>query len=115
MKAIIFVTPNKFFGRADDAGNFTLPDVPAGHYALFAWQERCGKQHQAIDVAAGSTPDITFTLSEDRQSILANDPPRHADGYGVDRGLGVKREVLNLPVVEDAHPAPTTVPCPNCP
>jgi hypothetical protein len=113
MKALIFVTPNKFFARADDSGNFTLPEVPAGHYNVVAWQERCGKQQQAIDVTATS-PDIAFTLSEDRQSILANDPPRHANGYGVDRGLGVKREVLNLPVVEDAHPAPTTEPCPNC-
>jgi hypothetical protein len=55
-------------------------------------------------------PDVTVTMHESRSSILANDPPHRPQSYGVARGLGVKREVLNLPVVHDSHPAPTADP-----
>ena len=43
-------------------------------------------------------------LAESRASALENSPPKREE-YGVERGLGVKREKLNLPVVPDAHPA----------
>lgn len=110
MRALIYVAPNPYFTRADARGNFAISGVPAGSYTLTAWQERCGSQHQTIVVGPGVSPGIHFTLQEDRDSILANDPPVHGSAYGVDRGLGVKREKLNLPVVEDSHPAPTTAP-----
>jgi plastocyanin len=114
MKAIIFVTPNAYFARASADGSFTIPNVPAGKFVISAWQERCATLHQSITVGADQTSPITFTLGEDRDSIFANDPPAHGNHYGVDRGLGVKREKLNLPVVTESHPAPTTEPCPNC-
>ena len=41
---------------------------------------------------------------------MSNDPPERRGGYGVERGLGAKREQLNLPVVKDSHPAPTPPP-----
>jgi hypothetical protein len=59
--------------------------------------------------------EADFTLDEDGSSVLENDPPRRDQNYGVARGLGVKREPLNLPVVEESHPAPSTMPCPQCP
>ena len=106
MRAMIVVTPNKFFTRADSEGRFEIKDVPPGQYDLVAWQERCGEQHHPIRVVAGQAPELSLVLDENRASILANDPPERRGGYGVERGLGVKRERLDLPVVKDAHPAP---------
>jgi plastocyanin len=105
MRAIIFVTPNAHFVRADAEGKFQLAGIPPGHYELVAWQERCGEQRQSVEVHPGDTPEIHFALDENRKSILANDPPRHEAAYGVARGLGMKREHLDLPVVKDVHPA----------
>ncbi len=105
MRAMIVVTPNVYFARADGEGNFQIKGVPAGHYDLIAWQERCGEQHQAVEVKEGDMPEISFTLAENRQSILANDAPAAPASYGVEKGLGVKREKLNLPVVKESHPA----------
>jgi hypothetical protein len=46
---------------------------------------------------------------------MSSEQPSQRDSYGLDRGLGVKREQLNLPVVKDLHDAPkassTTAPC----
>lgn len=108
MRAMIVVTPNKFFARADAEGRFQIEGVPAGRYELVAWHERCGELRTPIQVGPESDRAVDLVLTENRASILANDPPeRHGAGYGVERGLGVKRERLDLPVVKDAHPAPT--------
>jgi len=110
MRAIIYVTPNDYFTRADGDGQFELDNVPPGDYQLVAWQERCGEQRQTIKVGLDGVRDITFTLDENRSSILANDPPHPRGNYGVERGLGVKREQLDLPVVHGVHPALTSAP-----
>jgi plastocyanin len=105
MRAIIFVTPNIYFTRADAQGNFQLTNVPPGKYQIVAWQERCGDQDQPIVVNTSGNADVTFTLEENRQSILANNPPQRGAGYGVERGLGVKHDRLDLPVVKESHAA----------
>jgi hypothetical protein len=115
MKAIIFVTPNTFFTRANADGHFELTGIPAGKYQLTAWQERCESQHQAVEVGPNLTSELSLTIGESRQSILTNDPPKHGDSYGIECGLGIKREKLDLPVVKESHPAPTTQPCDFCP
>ena len=105
MRAIIFVTPNVYFCRADSAGKFELSDVPPGHYELVAWNERCGETRLPVVVQTDGAPEVSLTLSENRQNIVANDLGTHDAGYGVERGLGIKRERLNLPVVTDVHPS----------
>jgi hypothetical protein len=110
MRAIIVVTPNMYFTRADADGHFHIDGVPAGSYQVCAWDERCATMKQPVEVGTSGGGEIAFTLDEDRGSILENDPPRHGDNYGVDRGLGEKRERLGLPVVRDSHPAPTSAP-----
>jgi plastocyanin len=105
MRAIIVVTPNVCFTRADAQGHFDLAGVPPGHYQIIAWNERCDDERQSIDVGASDVSGITLHLHESRDAIMANNAPNHDTGYGVDRALGVKRENLGLPVVQDAHPA----------
>lgn len=105
MRAFIFVTPNRFFTRADSQGRFELTGVPPGHYELIAWHERCEEKHQPIDIGAAAV-ETTIALEASRENIIANAPADRRAGYGVERGLGVKRERLNLPVVAESHPAP---------
>jgi plastocyanin len=113
MRAMVFVTPNLFLSRADKNGQFRIDHIPTGHYVLVAWHDRCTAQKQPVTVGGGSEKPISFSLSEDRTEVLANSPPER-ESYGTERGLGVKRERLDLPVVTESHPAATTDPCPDC-
>jgi plastocyanin len=113
MRAIILVTPNSFFTRADASGRFELNGMPSGQYEVVAWSDRTGEQRQTVDLGVNATVDLVFHLNENRKAVLQNDPPNHENDYGVERGLGVKREHLGLPVVQDAHPA--TQPGPSNP
>lgn len=112
MRAIIFVTPNPFFARVDEQGNFEIPGVPAGEYDLIAWNDRCKQQQQHISVSLDQPPPLSFTLEEDRRSIFTYDPPEK-NSYGVERGINAKRQRLDLPVVQDVHPAPQPPPPPD--
>ena len=105
MRALIFVTPNSFFSRADKDGHFVIENVPAGEYELVAWNERCPQVQQKITVAAGGIPAVSLMLHEDRDNVASSDPPKERNEYGVERGLSVKREQLNLPVVQGVHAA----------
>jgi plastocyanin len=107
MKCVVMVTPNRYFARADAEGRFELKDVPPGRFELVVWHERCEPQRQAIEVQPGGVLDVALALEESRQRILNSSDMDRRRSYGVERGLGVKREVLNLPVVKDCHPAPT--------
>jgi plastocyanin len=105
MRALVVVTPNVFYTRPDAAGNFKLQNVPPGHFNLIAWQERCGQTEQSIDLGPAGASNVTLTLSEDRDQILADQPPTRNVPYGLQRGLGVQQQKLNLPVVKDSHAA----------
>jgi plastocyanin len=107
MRCVVMVTPNRFFARADSDGHFEIKDVPPGRYELVVWHERCEEQRQAIELQAGGGLDVTFTLEESRKRILSSSDANRRRSYGVERGLSVKREPLNLPVVKESHPAPT--------
>ena len=114
MRAIIVVTPNAFFARADADGVFTITGVPPGTYEIVAWHDRCGEKRQPVEVAATGPAEVSLVLEESRGAIIENNAPRESD-YGVERGLGVKRERLNLPVVTESHPAPPGSDCIACP
>jgi plastocyanin len=113
MHAVIVVTPNRFAVRANANGDFEMTGVPAGKYELVAWHERCDEQKQPATVG-DAVPTLAFHLHENHDAVIAAAPADKRAGYGVERGLGVKREVLRLPVVSDVHPAidppPTTQP-----
>jgi plastocyanin len=106
MRAVIFVTPDERFACCDADGNFQIEGLPPGTFEVAAWQERCDEQRQPIDVRPGGEPaSIDFTLKPTRARSLAAADNRRAT-YGVERGLGVKREELDLPVVRESHDAP---------
>lgn len=109
MRAVIYVTPNRYFARPDADGNFEIAGVPAGRYEVVAWNERCPEQRQAVEVRPDGPPaEVALTLSESRDRALNSSDarPRGSSYGGVERGLGIKRERLNLPVVTESHPAP---------
>ena len=105
MRAVIYVTPNGFFTTASKDGAFKIDGIPAGSYEIVAWQERSEEQRQTVQIAADRAADVTFSLQEQRDRALTSGSDARG-GYGVERGLGVKREQLDLPVVTDVHPAP---------
>jgi plastocyanin len=112
MRAIILVTPNPFFTRVDDNGNFAIPGVPPGEYDVVAWNDRCTQQEQHISIGFDPPAQLSFTLEEDRQNIFTFDPPQK-NTYGVERGINAKRQRLDLPVVQEVHPAPQPPPPPD--
>ncbi len=109
MKATIVIVPNKFFARADQSGKFLLSGVPPGTYDLVAWHERCDEQHQAIRVEPAVAATVAIQLQATGRRAVASVPvaPSRRVAPGVERGLGVKRERLNLPVVQDVHATPS--------
>jgi len=65
MSGVILVVPTPYFAVTDEAGSFTLRDLPAGTYGVVAWSE---SSKRALDetrqsVAAGDDGQaVTFTL-----------------------------------------------------
>jgi len=103
MKATVLIVPNRCFTRADTRGNFTLRDVPPGRFVLVAWHENAGHQRFTLDVPPDGRRGVQVTLAA--TTVRPQAAPQ-ARTRGVERGLGVKRQRLNLPVVTDSHPAP---------
>jgi plastocyanin len=111
MRAMVVVTPNSYFSRADAGGRFVIPDVPAGKYELVAWQERCDEQRADVTIGGpGTIDDVSIELREKGRSVVSSEAAPPDNGYGIESGMGLKREKLNLPVVTDSHPAPDPEP-----
>lgn len=63
MHCIILVVPNRFFGKADHRGRFSIPNVPAGTYQVRAWHERLPSKVLAVTVPATGDAKVDFVLS----------------------------------------------------
>jgi plastocyanin len=50
MEAFVLVLPHHGFARPSSAGEFALPDLPAGRYVLHAWHPDLGEQSTTVDV-----------------------------------------------------------------
>jgi hypothetical protein len=63
MTAYVGVEPHPYFKVTDDAGSFTIANVPPGHHEIRAWHERYGWLTKMVDVKAGQTATIDFAYT----------------------------------------------------
>ncbi|HXH67754.1 MAG TPA: carboxypeptidase regulatory-like domain-containing protein [Candidatus Limnocylindrales bacterium] len=64
MQGYFIVLRTPFFSVTGDDGDFTLPELPAGHYTISAWHETLGTQSQEIDIKPGGDPQsLNFTFT----------------------------------------------------
>lgn len=61
MSGYIVVSPTPYYAETDDAGNYTIKDVPDGSYTLIAWREGAKPKSQPVKVAGTTKADITVT------------------------------------------------------
>jgi uncharacterized membrane protein/plastocyanin len=64
MGAYIAVVDNPFVSVSNDAGEFVIRNLPAGHYTLEVWHEVFGTQTKEIDIADNSKLDLEFTFKK---------------------------------------------------
>jgi len=62
MSASVLVLDNPYFATPDLEGTFTLPNLPAGSYAIVGWHERVGERSEPIQVAAGKSASVELSL-----------------------------------------------------
>ena len=60
MSAFVVVTPNHAFTQPDSAGQWRLPDLPAGHYVVHAWRPEHRDLHRAVDVPSRGTVNLSL-------------------------------------------------------
>jgi plastocyanin len=68
MNAYVGVVTNPYFAVSDKAGNFEIPNVPAGTYTVLAWQEKYGVVSKSITVKPGAVTNIEFTYTGTEKS-----------------------------------------------
>jgi plastocyanin len=61
MEAFVLVLPHHGFTQPSVSGAFALPELPAGHYIVHAWQPDLGEVNTTVEVP--ETGDVTATLS----------------------------------------------------
>ena len=66
-KAQVSSLPLTITGTTDNVGEFTLPDVPAGHYTLTVSYVGFKTYNQEVEVTAGQTLNLTITLPWHRE------------------------------------------------
>ncbi len=91
MHAYIGVTDHPYFAVSGEDGSFSIPNVPAGDYAMTAWHERYGVLTANVSVTAQGTAEVSFDYSADMagadvplaEPLLVTHGP---DGIEVTRG-----------------------------
>lgn len=79
MSAVVVVRDNPYFAKATPDGAFSIPDVPAGHYTLKAWNERASEVGREIVVPAQGDVEASLTLDASAFKRLA-----HKNKFGKD-------------------------------
>jgi len=62
MNCVVLVLPNPWFARTNDAGYYSIQNVPAGTYKLRAWHERLPSKTKDIVVPATGEVQVDFVL-----------------------------------------------------
>ena len=62
MHAFIGVVDNPYFAVTGADGSFEIRNLPPGNYVIEAWQEKLGRQEQAITITPQGTTAASFTF-----------------------------------------------------
>jgi plastocyanin len=62
MRGVVAVFKNSHHAVTDNAGTFTLTDLPPGKYTVTAWHELYGTQSKEIIVTPGDNSDLNFVF-----------------------------------------------------
>ncbi len=65
MAAIVAVTPNRYYARADAGGHYRIGDVPPGQYTVVAWHKSAGYFRKNVAVGAGENVTVDFFIPLD--------------------------------------------------
>ena len=63
MRAWIVELDHPYFATTDEAGKFTITDVPPGSYELVAWHEVMGERTAKVTVTAGAPAKADFQFT----------------------------------------------------
>jgi hypothetical protein len=63
MAAYVGVMTHPYFAVSDDAGRFTIPDLPPGQYTLEAWHEKFGRRTGTVTVTERQTQTADFSFT----------------------------------------------------
>ena len=63
MQGYFVVLHTSHFALTGDDGQFTLPDLPPGHYTITAWHETYGTQSKEITVGSGESQAVNFSFA----------------------------------------------------
>ncbi len=62
MASYVGVLDHPFFAVSNDAGTFTIPNLPAGDYEIEAWHEKYGTSTMKVSVPATGTKSADFSF-----------------------------------------------------
>ncbi len=62
MQAFVVIARSPYYAVTTEGGKFKLEGVPTGHYRLKLWDQTLGETEQEINVEAGKTTHVDFTL-----------------------------------------------------
>ena len=62
MEGWVVVLPTPYFAVTDDAGNYTIENVPDGSYTLKTWHEKLKSSTSDVAVSSGAAAKVDFTL-----------------------------------------------------
>lgn len=62
MEGYIYVTPNAYFAKTDNDGNYSINNIPAGNYTLRIWSENGNARPQNVTVPESGSISANFTV-----------------------------------------------------
>lgn len=62
MNAYILVLGNEFFSQPEENHTYKITDLPPGKYRVKAWHPRLGTEVKTVEIKAGHSANLDFTL-----------------------------------------------------
>ncbi len=62
MQAWMLVVDNPYYAKVDQAGAFSVAEIPPGTYIVKAWHPTLGTQEQEVTIEPNGTPEVAFTF-----------------------------------------------------